>query len=271
MKVDSSLFLTCSYTVFILSIILRCAQIVNIAHSSPKKPSSHDDDCIMVELQAIKSRQARIEDLLYDILDRMPKPGEKQPLPVSLCPRPTQPGEKQPLPVSLCPRPTQPGEKQPLPVSLCPRPRALTQCTEPLTPRCEDTDLSFSFEYSLTSTHDQPITTPHVPITPTDTTPHIPPATFTPSSLTKWKRDSCSRANFATNLVRVLFTVAERKESNVKGRDKKQLHPATIAKIEDATFQQYPLETGEKRRQAWSVCIKAIDESARRLHRRGKY
>ena len=263
MKVDSSLFLTCSYTVFILSIILRCAQIVNIAHSSPKKPSSHDD-CIMVELQAIKLRQARIEDLLYDILDRMPKPGEKQPLPVSQCPRPTQPGEKQPLPVSLCPRPRA--------LTQCPHPLpALTQCTEPLTPRFEDTDLSFSFEYSLTSTHDQPITTPYVPITPTDTTPHIPPATFTPSSLTKWKRDSCSRANFATNLVRVLFTVAERKESNVKGRDKKQLHPATIAKIEDATFQQYPLETGEKRKQAWSVCIKAIDESARRLHRRGKY
>ena len=246
MKVDSSLFLTCSYTVFILSIILRCAQIVNIAHSSPKKPSSHDDR-IMVELQAIKSRQARIEDLLYEILDRMPKPGEKQPLPVLLCPRPRA--------LTQCPHP--------LP--------ALTQCTEPLTERFEDTDLSFSFEYSLTSTHDQPITTPYVPITPTDTTPHIPPATFTPSSLTKWKSDSCSRANFATNLVRVLFTVAERKESNVKGRDKKQLHPATIAKIEDATFQQYPLETGEKRRQAWSVCIKAIDESARRLHRRGKY
>ena len=118
--------------------------------------------------------------------------------------------------------PKEPEEKQPLsvnvanPVSLCPRPRALmqhpqplpalTQCTESLPARFEDRDLSFSFEHSITSTHDHPITTPHVPITPTDTTPHVRPATFTPSSLTKMKRDSCSRANFATNLVRVRFT-----------------------------------------------------------------
>ena len=85
------------------------------------------------------------------------------------------------------------------------------------------------------------------------------------------KRDSCSRANFDTNSVQSLFTEAERENLNVRGQGKKQLHPGIVAKIEDATFQQYPLETGEKLRQAWSVCVKAIDESARTLRRRGKH
>ena len=91
---------------------------------------------------------------------------------------------------------------------------------------------------------------------------------FKPESLAAIKRDSCSRPNFATNMVRALFTDAERKASNVRGQmGKRKLDSDVMTRIEDATFRQYPLETGGKRKQAWRVCIKAIDESARRLHR----
>ena len=93
---------------------------------------------------------------------------------------------------------------------------------------------------------------------------------FTPVMLAKIKMESCSRPNFAANLVRSLFTVAERKISNVRGKGKKQLDPAKIQKVEEAAFQQYPLETGEARKSAWANCIKAIDEAGRRLVRAQK-
>ena len=45
---------------------------------------------------------------------------------------------------------------------------------------------------------------------------------FTPSSLARIKRESCSRPNFATNLVRSVFMAEERKVSNVRGIQRKQ-------------------------------------------------
>ena len=48
---------------------------------------------------------------------------------------------------------------------------------------------------------------------------------------------------------------------------KKKLDPKRIVCIKEATFQTYPLETGETIVGAWAMCIKSIDESCRRLNR----
>ena len=48
---------------------------------------------------------------------------------------------------------------------------------------------------------------------------------------------------------------------------KKKLDPKRIVRIKEATFQTYPLETGETIVGAWALCIKSIDESCRRLNR----
>ena len=119
----------------------------------------------------------------------------------------------------------------------------------------------------------QPVT-PVTTISPSSAYPSHPStqtlnttALFTPASLAKIKRESCSQPNFATNLVRSAFSVDERKISNVRGIGKKQLNPGIVERIKDATFQQYPLETGEKVKQAWAVCVRAIVESGRRLRR----
>jgi len=91
---------------------------------------------------------------------------------------------------------------------------------------------------------------------------------FTPSFLASIRARSCSRQNFAVNLVRSLFTVNERKVSNVAGvLGKKKLDPKRIVRIKEATFQTYPLEAGETIVGAWALCIKSIDESCRRLNR----
>lgn len=91
---------------------------------------------------------------------------------------------------------------------------------------------------------------------------------FTPSFLASIRARSCSRQNFAVNLVRSLVTVNERKVSNVAGvLGKKKLDPKRIVRIKEATFQTYPLEAGETIVGAWALCIKSIDESCRRLNR----
>ena len=79
---------------------------------------------------------------------------------------------------------------------------------------------------------------------------------------------SCSRSNFCANMVRQLFTVEERMRSNVRGKlGKSQLDPARLAVIRQAALQMYPLGTGEREELVWRQCIKAIDESCRRLKR----
>ena len=79
---------------------------------------------------------------------------------------------------------------------------------------------------------------------------------------------SCSRSNFCSNMVRRLYSVEERKHSNVRGKlGKSQLDPARLAIVHQTAFQVYPLATGERQEAVWRHCIKAIDESCRRLNR----
>lgn len=69
---------------------------------------------------------------------------------------------------------------------------------------------------------------------------------------------------------RKAFSADIRRMSNVRGQGKPALDPVITADIKNVTFLQYPLKTGEKQKQVWSVCVKAIDESARRLRRQGR-
>ena len=48
---------------------------------------------------------------------------------------------------------------------------------------------------------------------------------------------------------------------------KKQLDSQRMAAILESVFKIYPLGVGEKENVAWHQCIKAIDESCRRLNR----
>ncbi len=94
---------------------------------------------------------------------------------------------------------------------------------------------------------------------------------FTPRFRASIRARSCSRPNFTVNVVRSLFSMEERKMSNVGGKlGKKQLDPQRISRIKEATFQTYPLETGETMLGAWGLCTKSIDESCRRLNRKPK-
>jgi len=55
--------------------------------------------------------------------------------------------------------------------------------------------------------------------------------------------------------------------SNVAGVfGKKKCDAKMISRIKEATFQTYPLETGETMLGAWTVYIKSIDESCCRLN-----
>ena len=67
--------------------------------------------------------------------------------------------------------------------------------------------------------------------------------------------------------MRQLFTVEDRKTSNVNGKNKKQLDPMKIAFVRKVTFQQYPLKGEESEKKAWGSCVEAIDEANRRLNR----
>ena len=79
---------------------------------------------------------------------------------------------------------------------------------------------------------------------------------------------STSRMNFASKLNRQLFSVLERRQCNVRGRQGKgQLDPEKVEYIKEVTFRMYPLEEDETERMAWNACIVAIDESNRRLNK----
>ena len=69
-------------------------------------------------------------------------------------------------------------------------------------------------------------------------------------------------------MVRHLYTVEERKTSNVKGKlGKLPLDPARLAVVHRSAFEMYPLAMGEKEDVVWRLCIKSIDEVCRRLNR----
>lgn len=107
--------------------------------------------------------------------------------------------------------------------------------------------------------------------------PSIPPPPPPPSPLSSQhlagvvndvRLQSCSRSNFCANMVRRLFTLEERKQSNVRGKlGKRQLDPARLAVVQQSALSVYPLATGEREADIWRRCIKAIDESCRRLNR----
>ena len=82
---------------------------------------------------------------------------------------------------------------------------------------------------------------------------------------------SCSRKNYATNLVRELFTVEERCTRNVSGAcGKRQLDSERIGLIKRSCFEQFPLSNAENSYKAWQDCVKAIDSAGRSLLRKSK-
>ena len=69
-------------------------------------------------------------------------------------------------------------------------------------------------------------------------------------------------------MVKKLYTTEERKSSNVRGKlGNTQLDSVRMTAIEKAAFQIYPVGTGKNQGRAWNQCVKAIDESCRRLNR----
>ena len=72
-------------------------------------------------------------------------------------------------------------------------------------------------------------------------------------------------------MVRRLYTVEERKCSNVKGKlGKRPLDPVRLAIVQRSALEVYPLATGEREDTVWWQCIKAVDEVCRRLNRYNK-
>ena len=87
---------------------------------------------------------------------------------------------------------------------------------------------------------------------------------MTPEFLYEVKSQSCSRSNFAANLVRKLFREDERRQSNVNGKlGKKKLDTKRMQQIRKAVFQMYPCESRENEIHVWAYCCKAVDESCR--------
>ena len=85
------------------------------------------------------------------------------------------------------------------------------------------------------------------------------------------QRNSCSRRNFAVNLVRNIFDEDTRKLSNVAGKlGKLKMNPVLMDYVKSLTFQYYPLEPFEREKKEWSNCVLAIDESNRRLNNKPK-
>ena len=60
--------------------------------------------------------------------------------------------------------------------------------------------------------------------------------------LMKMRAESASRRNFAIRLVREIFTIEERKTSNVRGKKKNKLDEEKISYVRKTTFKLYPLD-----------------------------
>ena len=86
-----------------------------------------------------------------------------------------------------------------------------------------------------------------VQLFPRDPSTKVPePLQVSTEAIMAAKRRSCSQLNFSANLVRQMFTIEERRSSNVKGKaGKKQLDPCCMQRVHDVSF----------------------DEAGRRLHR----
>ena len=87
--------------------------------------------------------------------------------------------------------------------------------------------------------------------------------------LVKLRHASASLRNFSANVMRKVFSKAEREVSNVRGKlGKSQLDPEKIEYIKTVTFRMFPLDSKESSQAAWATCINAIDEANRRLYRK---
>ena len=75
--------------------------------------------------------------------------------------------------------------------------------------------------------------------------------------------------NFAANINRRIFTVAERTQCIVKGKlGKGTLDKDKMDHIKLIAFRMFPLESSkETQKTAWNVCITAIDKVNRRLNK----
>ena len=70
------------------------------------------------------------------------------------------------------------------------------------------------------------------------------------------------------NVVLRLFSLEERRSSNVKGKlGKCALDPERLLLVFQSALEVYRLAGGESEDVAWQQCIKAIDEACRRLNR----
>ena len=91
---------------------------------------------------------------------------------------------------------------------------------------------------------------------------------FSRSFLEARRKESVSRANFVTVLVRNFFSREVRISSNVSGRQgKNPFNREMMAAIKVATFKMYPLSSSEDEKTAWGQCTKAIDGAGRKLYR----
>lgn len=81
---------------------------------------------------------------------------------------------------------------------------------------------------------------------------------------------SCSRQNFAVNLVRELFTEDTRKVCNVSGRLGKQKLDVKKMEYVQATVFCYHGCLDRDKEARWKECVVMIDESNRRLNNKPK-
>ena len=80
----------------------------------------------------------------------------------------------------------------------------------------------------------------------------------------KIKGESCSMGNFATRLVRKLFSLEELVNRNCRGsKGKEALDSSKLTTVKEYCFKMYPTPPGLKEQQ-WGKCIIAIDEYLRR-------
>ena len=138
-------------------------------------------------------------------------------------------------------------------------------------------DITFDHETNATAAvAEHMIVTPNQPFVRTPSTPNrvipvpvrmpIPSMALSNMELTTIYNGSCSRRNFAVNLVRRLFAASVRRASNVSGKGgKSQLNPPIMQYIRSLTFQFFPLQGFENERKEWASCVVSIDESCRRL------
>ena len=115
------------------------------------------------------------------------------------------------------------------------------------------------------------------PVAPPQAEPVAPPGQSGPPTapshcsipaldLSKIRRKSCSRGNFAKNLLAKIIPEEEWIKSNVHGkRGKEAISPHIVNYVKQCSFYMYPLESNESMEQAWGFCVRSMDTGARQL------